>query len=188
MYVGFFIRLLFKSNNWILGAAFYHLIRNHRMNAVLLASHLKSRQTSLSSVQYYRLMTVSMALGLWSLAWVSYYLQSVIVNGNYPLPDWNAIHSDYSTIVELPTILMTPGFITSQLALWWALPGGAYLYFFLFGTSREVLSDYREFWVWFRSGGLRQMAPVNLFVSKIRAGCVCQIFRIRSLSSLPCFH
>jgi hypothetical protein len=180
MYAGFFIRSLFKSNNWIVGAAFYHLIRNHRMNTVLLASHLKSRQSSLSSMQYYRLMAVSMTVGLWSTGWTSYYLQSIMMNGNHPLPNWKAIHSDYSTIVELPTIAMTPGFITSQLALWWALPGAAYLYFLLFGTSREVLSDYQVFWVWFRSGGLRQMVPVNSFMSKIRAGCVCQIFRIRS--------
>ena len=148
-----------------LGAAIYHLIRNHRMNTAALEWHLMSRNSPMSSVQYCRLMAMSITLGIWGIGWISYYLKSLTTNGNDHLPSWKVIHSNHSTIVELPAILMTPGSITSQLALWWGLPGGAYLYFLLFGTSREVLSDYQRFWVRFRTRVLMQAEPANSSMS-----------------------
>jgi len=179
-----------SANNQLPGFACHHLIINHRMDATILGSHLMSRDSLLSSVQYYRLMVMSMILGIWSIGWTSFVLRCVILTGNYPLPNWKAIHSDDSTVYEFPTMALTPESISSLLALWWSTPGSAYLYFLLFGTSREVLSDYRKFWVWFRTRALRQMAPVNSSTCTICAGYVRYVkyFAIRSLNLLFCIY
>jgi hypothetical protein len=146
-----------KFNNRLPGVAFYRLIRNCRSNASVLGSHLQSRDSSLSSVRYYRLMAVSLILGIWDVCWISTGFRLAIL-GSGPLPSWKTIHSSDSQVV-IPD--RTPESIALHLALWWSIPGSAYLYFLLFGASREVLSDYQKFWVWFRIRVLRQTVPLE---------------------------
>ena len=128
-------------------------MRHHRENAGVLDSHLQSRDASLSSVRYYRLMAVSMSLGIWGVGWLSTSFRALTIGGNDPLPSWKVIHSGDSTVMKMTP---TPDSIAINSALWWAVPGSAYIYFILFGASREVLSDYQKFWVWFRIRVLRQ--------------------------------
>src|ERR1700722_16967174 len=133
-------------------------MRHHRENAGVLDSHLQSRDASLSSVRYYRLMAVSMSLGIWGVGWLSTSFRALTIGGNDPLPSWKVIHSGDSTVMKMTP---TPDSIAINSALWWAVPGSAYIYFILFGASREVLSDYQKFWVWFRIRVLRQTVPVE---------------------------
>lgn len=151
------------------------------MNADILATHLISRDALLSSARYYRLMAMSMALGIWGVVWISISVWANIAGGSDPLPSWKAIHSDDSAIVEVPILDLTPGSIAINIALWWDVPSAAYLYFLLFGSSREVLSDYQSFWIWFKTRVLRQRVPVNSSTSMNPAGYVllltiCQYF------------
>jgi len=146
-----------KSNNRLPGVAFYRLIRNFRMNTSVLDSHLQSHDSSLSSVRYYRLMAVSIAFGIWDIGWISTGFDLAIL-GSGSLPSWKTVHSGDSKVA---TPDLKPDLMAINLALWWAVPGAAYLYFLLFGASREVLSDYRKFWVWFRIRVLRQTVPVE---------------------------
>jgi len=146
-----------KSNNRLPGVAFYRLIRNYRMNTSDLGSHLQSHDSSLSTVRYYRLMAVSIAFGIWDIGWISAAFNFAII-GNGSLPSWKAVHSGDS---KVDTLAPTPELMAIYFALWWAIPGSAYLYFLLFGASREVLSDYQKFWVWFRIRVLRQTVPVE---------------------------
>jgi len=139
------------------------------MDATILASHLMSCGSGLSSVQYYRLMVMSMALGIWSTGWTSFALRYPILNQPLPLPSWDAIHSHDSAVYEVPTVALTPEFLSSLSAIWWCAPGSAFLYFLLFGTSREVLSDYQKIWVWFRTRALKQTAAENFSMSTIGA-------------------
>jgi pheromone a factor receptor len=136
-------------------------MRHHRVNASVLDSHLQSRDASLSSVRYYRLMAVSTSLGIWGVGWLSASFRALNYGGNNPLPSWEVIHSGDSTVMKIPTTSLTPESIAINLALWWAVPGSAYIYFILFGASREVLSDYQKFWVWFRIRVLRQTVPME---------------------------
>ena len=146
-----------KSHHWLLGIAFYRLKRHHRANTSVLDSHLQSRNSSLSSVQYYRLIAVSMILGIWGVGWIIGDFSLNIMYASGPTPSWKTIHSTESTVVEVPANLYPP----ETVAFWWAAPGAAYLYFILFGTSREVLSDYQKFWVWFRTRVLGQTVLVE---------------------------
>jgi hypothetical protein len=176
----FYLVIVISANNQLPGVAFYHLIRNRRMNLDILATHLISRDALLSSAQYYRLMAMSMALGIWGVGWISLSVGASIAGGSDPLPSWKAIHSDDSTVFVVPTLDLTPGSIAINVALWWAVPSAAYLYFLLFGSNREVLSDYQNFWIWFKTRVLRQTVPVNSSTPMNPAGYVllltiCQI-------------
>jgi hypothetical protein len=158
------ILLLFQFSCYgrLLGVALFHLVRHRRTNAAILGLHLKSRHSSLSSTQYYRLMATSMILGLWGTGWILFLLViDITKGGNYPLPSWKAIHSNDSHVYTDPTARLTREDISIHSALWWAFPSAAYVYFLLFATNREVLSDYQNFWVWFRTRVLGQIVQTN---------------------------
>jgi hypothetical protein len=155
--------------------ALYHLIKTHRANTKLLGPHLRSRNSSLSSRQYYRLMAMSMVLGIWGLAWISFEVQLNVENGSIPLPlpSWDAIHADDSVPLELPTVLLKPVVISNIMAIWYAIPGAGYFYFLFFGASQEVFAEYLLFWSWFRTRVLGMPVPVKSTVgSTIRSGYV----------------
>jgi hypothetical protein len=119
-------------------------------------------------------MAMSMVLGLWGLAWISFELQLNVENGSIPLPllSWKAIHADDSSVLEVPTVLLTPQALLNLRALWYAVPGAGYLYFLLFGASQDVFAEYYLFWTWFRTRVLGQV-PVKFIVgSTIRPGYV----------------
>jgi hypothetical protein len=145
------------------GIALYHLIKAQRTNMTILGPHLKFRNSSLSSIQYYRFMAMSMAVGIWELFWIAFYIHLNASSGSIPLPlpSWNAIHANDSSVLEIPTVLMSPSFISDNVAMWYALPGAGYLYFLLFGMSREVFSEYYKFWIWFRTRVLGRPVPVR---------------------------
>jgi hypothetical protein len=54
-----------------LAIALYHLSSNHRINIKILTPHLRSRDAALCGTQYYRLMIMSMVLGIWGVVWTS---------------------------------------------------------------------------------------------------------------------
>jgi len=146
-------------------------MKNHRTHAGLLASHLKSRNSSLSSTQYYRLMIMSMVLGIWGVVWIAFEFSLNVADNNNPPPSWKAIHAGDSTPVDIPSIVMTRKALSTDFALWWSIPGAAYLYFLLFGTSRDVLSDYQKLGGSFRTRVLRQTVS-SMPLSTTRTGYV----------------
>jgi hypothetical protein len=139
-----------------LGIAFFHLIKNHQTSSKVLTPHLKSRDSALSIRQYYRLMAMSIILGIWGVVWISIEIQVIATDGSYPIPSWKDIHKGDSDIIELPTIIMGPTLVHQLYLLWWGIPGAAFLFFLLFGTSYDVLYEYVKFWAWFRMTVLRQ--------------------------------
>jgi pheromone a factor receptor len=120
--------------------AFYHLIQNHRTKTKILTSHLVSRNSGLSSSQYYRLMAMSMVIEIWGVVWFS--LRLVKINGIdvYPLPSWNALHKEDSTVMRLPLVDLSPAVLERYRLFWWAIPGEAIIFFGVFGTSKDVFS------------------------------------------------
>jgi hypothetical protein len=147
------------------GVAIYHLLKGRRVNAKFLAPHLKSRDSALSSRQYYRLMAMSMLVGIWGIVWISIDIQQVRRSVEYefpPLPSWKVIHEDDYEVVELPTIVLGQADISADRLIWWAVPGAAFLFFILFGTSYDVLSEYLRPWTWFRTVVLRRPPQQNV--------------------------
>ena len=112
-----------------------------------------SSNTGLSSTQYYRLMVMSMLLGLWGTVWIVLLLVATTQFGYSPIPNWQTIHKNISTILEIPTVLMTPNLVTSYELMWWAIPSASYLFAAAFCTSRCVMSEYYNFWVWLTTRG-----------------------------------
>jgi hypothetical protein len=135
--------------------ALYHLFSNHRTNTKILTPHLSSRGSALSGAQYYRLMIMSLMFGVWGVVWISIEIQANVAGGISPLPSWNVMHQDNSISFEIPTASMSQSSLHYTLLLWWGIPGGAYLYFVLFGTSRDVLAEYQKLWSRVRTKVLR---------------------------------
>jgi hypothetical protein len=119
------------------GIALYHLIKTRRTNIKILGPHLKFHNSSLSSIQYYRLMVMSMILGIWGLSWIAFYIRLSNSSGPLPLPSWKAIHANDSSVVEIPTALMSPDLIVENVALWYSLPGAGYIYFLLLARAEK---------------------------------------------------
>jgi pheromone a factor receptor len=141
--------------------AFYHLIRNHRIRTKILTPHLASLNSGLSSSQYYRLMAMSMVIGIWGVVWCSLQLGVVIEGGICPLPSWHELHKGDSIVIQLPIVDLGPGELAGYRLLWWGIIGAAYLFFVLFGTSKEVFSEYTRLWTWFSTTVLRRLLPAK---------------------------
>jgi hypothetical protein len=151
--------------------AFYHLMHNHRIKTKILTPHLVSRSSGLSSSQYYRLMAVSMVIGLWGVVWISLQLRNMIDVHMFPLPSWHTLHKGDSTVVEIPLVVLKPADLASDRLFWWGIPGAAYIFFVFYGTSSDVFSEYTRFWRWFSTTVLRRPLPVKEWsASELRFG------------------
>jgi pheromone a factor receptor len=139
--------------------AFCHLVKHHRITARFLTSHLAFRNAGLSSSQYYRLMAMSMATGIWGAVWNSLQLNHAIQSGIFPIPSWHELHKGDSTVMKLPLVNLSPEKLASVRLFWWRVPGGAFFFFMLFGTNREVFSEYARLWTWFSTTVLRRPLP-----------------------------
>jgi pheromone a factor receptor len=155
-------------SSFAIAVALYHLIHNHRIKTKILTPHLVSRSSGLSSSQYYRLMVMSMVTGIWAVVWISLQLNQAIMFGIFPLPNWHALHKGDSTVVEVILVGLKPSVLASYRLFWWGVPGGAYIFFLLFGTSREVFSEYIKLWIWIRTTVIRR--PIQEKVSTLRSG------------------
>jgi hypothetical protein len=147
--------------------ALYHLFSNHRTNTKILTPHLRSRDSALSGAQYYRLMIMSVILGTWGVVWISIEIQANVAGGISPLPSWNVMHQDSNISFEIPTASMSQSSLHNLLLLWWGIPGGAYLYFVVFGTSRDVFAEYPRLWSWVRMKVLRLPPPARSEMSSL---------------------
>ena len=136
--------------------ACYHLIHNHRIRTKFLTPLLKSRNTGLSSSQYYRFMALSMTIGTWGVVWDTFLLINVIESGFQPLGSWRAIHDGDSTVVGLPLVAIGSANLASY---WWCVLGAAYMFFLLFGTSRDTFLEYKRLWIWFKTTVLGRPLP-----------------------------
>jgi pheromone a factor receptor len=151
--------------------AFYHLIQNHRIRTKILTPHLASHNSGLSSSQYYRLMAMSMVIEIWGVVWFSVQLNNIIRAGIFPLPSWHALHKTDSTVVKLPLVDLSPAELTNYRLFWWGIPGGAYIFFVLFGTSRDSFLEYTRLWTWVSTTVLRRPLPAKeCSMSMLRSG------------------
>jgi hypothetical protein len=161
----FLFSQIFVLKPIVLALALYHLAENHIANVKFLAPYLVSRDSAMSGRQYYRLMAMSMVLGVWGIIWISLDIKYIASYGSFPLPSWDEIHADISEIVEVPTILLGPYNVYESRLLWWGVPGAALLFFFLFGTSYEVLAEYLKFGKWVRSKVFKRPVQIDGVVS-----------------------
>jgi pheromone a factor receptor len=141
--------------------AFCHLIRNHRVQTKFLTPHLVFRNSGLSSSQYYRLMAMSMVIEIYGVVWLSMGLNAAIRFGFFPLPSWHELHKGDSTVLKHPVVSLSPAELAQNRLSWWGIPGGAYIFFIIFGTSKEVFLEYTRLWTWFSTTVLRRRLPAK---------------------------
>jgi hypothetical protein len=101
-------------------------------------------------------MVMSMILGLYGVIWISIEIHFIDLGGSYPVPSWKEIHDEDSQVTELPMISLGPEAIRHTYIIWWGIPGGALLFFLLFGMNYEVYDEYVKFWAWFRTRVLKR--------------------------------
>jgi len=148
-WLSFHSELLIANHNLPLQVvALHHLLKGRRTKHPSLKS---SSNASLSSTQYYRLMVMSMLLGIWNIVWTVLLLATTTQFGYSPLPDWQSIHENMSTILQFPMSLMYPSLVSSYEFVWWAIPSAAFLLAAFFCTSRDVMSEYYKFWIWVKT-------------------------------------
>jgi hypothetical protein len=151
--------------------AFYHLIRNHRVQTKFLTPHLVFRNSGLSSSQYYRLMAMSMVIEIYGVVWLSMSVNDSIRFGFFPPLSWHEMHKDDSTVLKHPLVDLSPAQLAKNRLAWWGIPGGAYIFFVLFGTNKETFSEYTRLWAWFSTIVLRRPLPAKeCSMSTLRSG------------------
>jgi hypothetical protein len=129
-------------------------------------------------------MIMSMVLGIWGVVWISVEIHETVAEGIHPLPNWNVMHQHSRIPFQLPTVLMSQSTLKSTLLLWWGIPGAAYLYFVLFGTSLDVLAEYPKLWLWVRTKVLGLPPPVR---SDISSSTTFTMPRFRYVILISCF-
>jgi Pheromone A receptor len=102
---------------------------------------------------------MSMVIGIWGVAWGSFLLSNIIEYGLIPLPNWRTIHSYDSVVLELPLVVLSPSDLASYRLIWWGIPGAAYIFFLVFGTSRDIFLEYKRLWIWFGATVLGRRLP-----------------------------
>ena len=116
-------------------------------------------------------MIMSMVIGVWGVVWISMQLSNVVEFGIFPLPSWRALRKQGSIVVQLPLVVLSPAELASYRIFWWGVPGAAYIFFVLFGTSRDVFSEYIKLWTWFSTTVLRRPLPAKEWsMSTLRSG------------------
>jgi hypothetical protein len=116
-------------------------------------------------------MIMSMVIGIWGVVWLSLQLNDMVKFGFFPLPNWHALHKGDSTVHEVPLVVLKPSALESDRLFWWGIPGAAYIYFAVFGTSKDVFSEYTRFWTWFSITVLRRPLPAKEWsMSELRSG------------------
>jgi Pheromone A receptor len=104
-------------------------------------------------------MAMSMTIGTWGVVWGTLQLINVVEAGFYPLGSWREIHQGDSTVMEVPLVVLGSANLASYWLFWWGIPGAAYMFFLLFGTSSDIFLEYKRFWIWFRTTVLGQRLP-----------------------------
>jgi hypothetical protein len=68
-------------------------------------------------------------------------------------------------------VVLSPAALAADRLFWWGIPGAAYIFFALFGTSRDVFSEYTRLWTWFSTTVLRRPLPTKEWsMSELRSG------------------
>ena len=131
-----------------------------------------SRNTTLSGSQFYRLVILCTVTGGWGVGWLVYCAR---ISPDIPfLPSWQFIHQNASMIAQFQESMLDLHEATYVYITWWAVPGAALWFFFIFGTDPEALSEYPRFWGWFKITVLRHPAPVktNALTTTFELECV----------------
>jgi Pheromone A receptor len=97
----------------------------------------------------------------YAVFWFSLQLNHIIGAGIFPLPSWNALHKEDSTVIKLPLVDLSPATLKNYRVSWWGIPGGAYIFFMIFGTNRDSFSEYTKLWTWFSTTVLRRPLPAK---------------------------
>jgi len=144
----------------LLGITLRHII-NRRSGGRFPSGFLMSRDPALSSSQTFRLIALSILLGVPASVWVVGAYQQIAYLGFKPLPSWDVIHEHYNVVPELKVGQLTTQHRNSLLMRWWSIPTDGYLMFVIFSTSSEVVMEYHQMWLWFKTAVLKYPPPVS---------------------------
>jgi hypothetical protein len=106
-------------------------------------------------------MAMSMVIEIWWVVFASLELNQNFGLRMFPLPGWHEVHKEDSTVIKQNLVDLSPAFLAACRLSWWGVPGGAYIFFVLFGTSKEVFSEYTRLWTWFSTTVLRRLLPAK---------------------------
>jgi Pheromone A receptor len=115
-----------------------------------------SRDPALSFSQTIRPIILSMSLGIPGALWAAGNYQQLGFVGLKPFPDWSTMHKHANRIEKETEGQLSPMHTTSLLIRWWSIFAQAYIVFFLFGTSKDLLRDYQIIWVLFKARVFKQ--------------------------------
>jgi len=104
-------------------------------------------------------MAMSMTIGIWGVVWGTFQLINVVKSGLYPLVSWSAIHEGDSTVIEIPLVVIGSVDLVAYWLFWWIVPGAAYIFFLLFGTSSDIFLEYKRLWISFGTTVLGRPLP-----------------------------
>jgi hypothetical protein len=102
---------------------------------------------------------MSMVIGIWGVIWGSFQISTIVESGLVPLPDWRTMHPSDSTVGELPLVALGSANLLGFWLFWWTVPGAAYIFFLVFGTSRDIYLEYKRLWICFRTTVLGRPLP-----------------------------
>ena len=117
---------------------------------------LRQSQSSMTPLQFTRLMALAIILTSFSLGFGIYQLYSLLLPGPpgfWPLEpwvSWDNVHYKFSDVGQFPFALMTSDEQASLWAFWSVQPVSALVFFLLFGPTAQALSDIANGWRWIK--------------------------------------
>ncbi|KAG8708615.1 hypothetical protein FRC09_001130 [Ceratobasidium sp. 395] len=110
---------------------------------------LQSKQSSLTTGYYLRLVALSVTEMLFATTMTIYVLAVTVEDGGLsPWISWEHVHSNWHRIGQFPKILTPDSFWGRIWIIWYIGPIASVIFFAFFGFSREARVEYSKAWRW----------------------------------------
>jgi Pheromone A receptor len=125
-------------------------LHNFFQRRITFSKHLRDVNSALTTSRYVRLMLMSLVQIIWGLIVAACNVGFSLRNGLRPWTGFADVHWDFSRIAVYPFFVMTRYEMIFTLALWWAVPISALLFFAFFSFGEDAMKDYRATIAWVR--------------------------------------
>lgn len=107
---------------------------------------LRQSQTSMTLLQFMRLMALAIFLSSLSLGYGIFQLYEFFPAK--PWVSWNNVHNGFREVGQYPSAVLTSAQWAAQWAFWAVQPVSALFFFLLFGPTVQALNDVADGWRW----------------------------------------
>ncbi|KAJ7088274.1 GPCR fungal pheromone mating factor [Mycena epipterygia] len=110
-----------------------------------------SHSPGLSKSRYFRLMSLTFLLGVWTAVVICIARARAYRNGLLPWTSWDYVHSDFWLVSQYPTAVIPSDVLQWLYFNWFSVPASSFSTFVFFAFGVEAVREYRGCGRWFAS-------------------------------------